>query len=436
MALVFLDTNSINSTSLDTLFGQVDELAKLQAIAHIVLPEIVFDELIAHKQRYFEEERNKLLKSRLLSNFSVGREQLKELTFDSYREDMIQRNSIKYELASIQDSKAAMEQLYKLAIRNEAPFEKGSDKGFKDACVVITIDEYVRQHTEYSSVLLITKDNRMSEYFDSEECRVTTVKDIEAALKALAPRAGMEGTKTDEIRTCLLPETSKEQAEIKVGDLNAISALINELENSHSFFETHKIVDKYRCMDLNHLSSRDGRRILEACASNDQVSYILADNDIASFITPIFLQYQQNLDVAEYSIFVDALGLPNDRMDDSGNIILSRSEKEAYNNFTQGLVAHIQSRGFDSSISTDISWIEGQLDQLVILGSVDENAISWSRIASIFIKGDVTASGARVKVSVLKEFLSLLQHGSDAKASAIINAIAFRLGEIDQDYPF
>ena len=44
--LAFLDTNSIDSKSLDVLFAHPDELSKLARIANITLPIVVFDELM------------------------------------------------------------------------------------------------------------------------------------------------------------------------------------------------------------------------------------------------------------------------------------------------------------------------------------------------------------------------------------------------------
>lgn len=72
-------------------------------------------------------------------------------------------------------------------------------------------------------------------------------------------------------------------------------------------------------------------------------------------------------------MFVDALGLPNERHDASGRVILSRSERDAYNDFVQGLMSNIRSRDFDSSITTNASEIEAGLDRLIALEAIDEH---------------------------------------------------------------
>lgn len=154
------------------------------------------------------------------------------------------------------------------------------------------------------------------------------------------------------------------------------------------------------------------------------------------FIRSLFLKFQESLGNDAYSMFVDALGLPNERHDASGHVMLSRSERDAYNDFVQGLMSNIRSRDFDSSITTDAIAIEDGLDRLIALEAIDKHAVSWRDVAPVFVKNGVTASSSIVKAGVLQTFLSLLQHGSDEKEKAIINAIAFRLEEVDLDIPF
>lgn len=435
--VAFLDTNSINSSSLDTLFGNADDLAKLELLAHIVLPSVVFDELIEHKKRHFDQERQKLMKNHLLPSLSGSREKLQELTFESYEMAMKANCPINYEVADIQNREAAMAHMYDLAIHNKAPFEENSDKGFKDAWVVMTVDEYLERHPEYDHALLVTNDNRMAEYFDNAANRVTVVPNINEVLKVLSLRRSDAGDAKDDSSQVYISQSNDfNPSEDSKDNVNQVNALIDDLNNSRSFAETHAVVAKYKDVDFTNLSSREGRMILEACVANDQVSYILPDEDVDGFIRPLFLQFQESLGNDAYSMFVDALGLPNERHDASGHVMLSRSERDAYNDFVQGLMSNIRSRDFDSSITTDATEIEDGLDRLIALEAIDEHAVSWRDVALIFVKDGVTASSSIVKAGILQNFLSLLQHGSDEKEEAIINAIAFRLEEIDLDIPF
>lgn len=435
--VAFLDTNSINSSSLDTLFGNADDLSKLESLAHIVLPSVVFDELVEHKRRHFEQERQKLMKNHLLPSLSGSGEKLHKLTFESYEMTMKANCSINYEVADIHDREVAMAHMYDLAIHNKAPFEENSDKGFKDAWAVMTVEEFLDHHPEYHRALLITNDNRMAEYFESETNQVEVVPNIKEALKALSlSRKDEAGARAIVSHSCTSQNNESSSPEDSIRNAGQEKDLINGLNNSQSFAETHTVIAKFNNIDIKSLSPREGRMILEACVTNDQVSYILSDKDVDSFIRPIFLQFQQDLENDAYSMFVDALGLPNERHDASGRVMLSRSERDAYNDFVQGLMSNIRSRDFDSSIITDATAIEDGLDRLIALEAIDEHAVSWRDVALVFVKDGVTASSSIVKAGILRNFQSLLQHGSDEKEKAIIDAIAFRLEEVDLDIPF
>lgn len=395
--LAFLDTNSIDSKSLDVLFAHPDELSKLARIAHITLPIVVFDELMSHKRARFKEDRQNLMNSRLLNDIPGSREKLQELTFDSYKDAMVRNCSIKYDIIRLTNYEAAWARTYDLALHNKAPFNKGSDKGFKDAYIVLAIEEYLEQHPRYSNVLLITGDVRMTEYFSSPESKVKVYKDINAALKSLllngADSGGIAENGNDPFESRNVSGISPTKRNANLIDINA---LIDDLNNSHSFLNTHSIVAKYKDMDISNLSLGDARRILEACINNSQVSYVLTDKDVNRFVRPIFIHYQKSLDDDEYSAYVDALGLPNDRLDASGHVLLSRCESEAYNTFVQGLISHIQSRSFGSSISTDVDEIESQISRLVSYEAIDKNAVTWRDVAFVFIKNGVSASSSKV----------------------------------------
>jgi len=59
-------------------------------------------------------------------------------------------------------------------------------------------------------------------------------------------------------------------------------ALIEELENAGSFVMTHDVVA--RLAAFRYFSLDEAKAILEAAAGNNQVSWILTDEDVAQFI--------------------------------------------------------------------------------------------------------------------------------------------------------
>ena len=56
-----------------------------------------------------------------------------------------------------------LEKIIDLAINRKAPFEKESDKGFKDVCIFFTITDYLRSNG--GQVYFVTKDKRLTEAF-------------------------------------------------------------------------------------------------------------------------------------------------------------------------------------------------------------------------------------------------------------------------------
>ena len=243
----------------------------------------------------------------------------------------------------------------------------------------------------------------MTDYYPPES-QVKVYSTINATLKALKLSSQDSECATEsEAQSCTSQDIDNTSSEKRSDSSIDIKALINELNDSQSFLNTHSIVEKYKDTDISNLSPRDAKGVLDACIKNSQVSYILSDKDVKHFIQPIFIRYQKSLDTEEYSAFVDALGLPNDRLDAFGHVMLSRSEKDAYNNFAQGLVSHIQSRSFDSSISTDVDGIESQLNTLISLETIDETAVTWYDVALIFIKDGVSASSSKVALDTLQK---------------------------------
>ena len=51
------------------------------------MPSVVFDELVEHNKKHFDQERRKLMKNHLLPSLPGGRERLQKLTFESHEEN-------------------------------------------------------------------------------------------------------------------------------------------------------------------------------------------------------------------------------------------------------------------------------------------------------------------------------------------------------------
>lgn len=422
--VVFLDTNSINNPSLVTFFGKTNELKKNASRVDFVLPRIVYNELIEHKRREFEKSLLQLQRSPLLPRIVEPTINFEGISFEQIISELEAECPVDFSIASLSNKEAIFDNICSLAIRNEAPFEKGTDKGFKDACIAYTILEYADSHPEADSIFLISHDSRLKDFFD----RGTRVK----TLSTLDELHGYISEQDKELR--IQANNPIRSASPKIS--KKLDDLVKGLCNSSSFNATHSCISAIKDSG-GKITSEQGMALLKAAANNQQINWILIDEDVKGFILPIFNQYQELLDEHDYRAIVDAAGLPNDRVDEFGNVSLSRSEKETYDSFVDGLVSHIQSRDFGTSIATDYQEIEGELRDLLAKGEIDNRALTWEKLADCFIKnGSVIASSSSVSITPIKQFMRLMTSSSDRKRKAIMESIEARLEEVDEDFPF
>lgn len=432
---VFLDTNSINSTSFNALFGNRDALARLAEMARIVVPETVFSELLEHKKRHFFSKKDEARKNPLYQLAGIDTEPLEQIDYDELVSTMREECEIQFDIASIQNQADAFAKIKELAIHNNAPFDKGSDKGFKDACIVLEIDDFRKQHPGAKEVLVISKDTRVADYYNDEP-EVVCIESVKALLRRLPSDSAISDSDNDNLRDDKeLPNQGNFQVSSGEIDLMATS-LITELKTSGSFARTHNIVERFKGIDPAGVGRLAGKEILRCCIDNYQVYYVLSDRDVRNFILPFFELYQDLLNDEDYASFVDGASLPYERIDSEGHARLSRCEKEAYGEFVQALIAHIKLRGFDTVYISDSEEIKKSLSELINKFYIDEKLVNWQKVAHVFMRGDVVASVSPVNIDLLRGFMSLLQHSSKEKADAIVEALHFRLDEVEVEFPF
>lgn len=429
--VVFPDTNSLESGSLNTLFGHEPQFVELASVATIVLPNVILDEITRHKKHAFQQELSRLSKSPLRGDLDIRQESLDELNFEDRMAAIRESCKVSFEKASLTASKSAFQRIYSLAMSNKPPFDKGSDKGFKDACFVLTIDEYLKSHPQVTRSIVISEDSRVQDYFHGEGREI--VSNVDECLHAILEPTEGNNSKFNKTTTGASPNAAfaKESSE-----KTCAVAFAEDLAHSRSFQETHDIVSRYANANFSNITASEALAILKACINNNQVSYLLSDNDVNKLILPIFEHNQNQLSYEEYSEFVDCASLPNDRLDPNGSASLSRLERKAYSKFVDGLVSHISSRDFQSTISTDAVEIESQLSKLISLAKIDRNVGTWQNIATVFIQNGVYASTEIANISTIEDFERLLNHSGNEKKKSILEALRFRLEETDVDIPF
>lgn len=420
--IVFVDTNVVDGDkSFNHLLGNRRKLTDLAKSADLVIPKVVIDELINHKLHIYQSEKSHFVKSPFFSHVGIETAEIEKLEFESIKKQLLEDQSIPYKIASINKSKEeAFNKIYSLAIRNLAPFDKGSDKGFKDACIAICIECYLANEPNHEA-FLITKDSRLSEYFASS--KEIEVVNSETSILANSRR-----------KATLSAANSNSNAQSPTRN-EALSARVDQLCNSKSFEETHYIVGEL-AHHLDELGLDSINKIIESTIENNQISWIASDPDVREFIIPLFLKVETALDDRNYAKITDLLLMPNNRKDEYGRPQYSRQERASYEHFADALISHIGERHYLSSINTDPENIKAGLSKLLSDSSLDPKVSTWQDLANLFFDKGSYASTAPIDQNIVKDFLSLLKTSSDEKAGDIIESLKRRLESIEIDYPF
>ena len=423
---VFLDTNSVDKDNFTTgVFGKRPALERIAKEYDIKIPRIVFDELQEHKRRKFENEKRQLLGNALTKRIGVDFQAVKQLVFDQINEEIIERETIPYEMCEMEEPEQFLEKFYELAVRHKPPFDAGSDKGFKDACIASTIDRYLNEHDDVDYIVLVTADERLKDYFADNQ-RVKTYGKVEDLLE----------------KRIQAVETAKTEA--KSADVEARSARSEDIENeindaimafcsSGSFMSTHNAVARLAPLS-QYLDESEKVRIVRSATSNDQISSILGDEDIKLFVMPLFREVEDWLTNRQYRTFVNAVGLPDNRQDDDGNAVFSTAEQRVYRRLIDNLISHISTRGWDSKVNTDDEAILAQIRGLLAQSSLDPNTLSWKTVSNVFIEGSVSVEPGLAPRDALLDFSEMLAACNPQKRASVIQAISNRLKDIEVDY--
>ena len=429
--VVFLDTNSIDNCRLDSLFGNEDDLIGLCGVANIVVPSMVLDELIKHKEQHFLSKLKDLRANPLSKSVGVDWEIVEHLSFDMYEKRLREDQNIPFETCGPIDKVKVFNEMYKRVLNNDPPFNKGTDKGFKDAVIAISICDYINSHDNVDEYYVVTKDGRLRDFFNSDgELSVFIVGSVCEAVNCIEEGLSFEC----DIKSC---DISKKASNKK--DTLSLNEIVDELCNSYSFASTHKFVNQIQ-EHKSLISVHNGMRLLDAAMVNQQIWWILSDRDIQEFYGFLLHEFGDSLSDSEYDWIVDHADLPNDRFDESGNPRFSKYERSIYSEFCDELVSHIQSRSWLSYIRVKEKEIVPALRSIISTASLDERAAGWNDVVALFIDGRCVVSTSSLDINSLKNFIEYYSGCNIRKRTAIINAIKARLEEVtvsyDEDIPF
>ena len=313
---VIVDTNIIYNNQIDTFLGGREELEKFSERATILIPEMVIDEIKSGKRRELLSERDKFLSNRFHSLMEMDEEETKNFNIEKLISELQDEEDIQYTTILLKDSKV-IEEMKVLALNNDAPFHKGSDKGFKDAYIYFTVLEYLQQPTNTDEIIFfLTRDSRLKEAFKTEgqiraigsfdefeQYDPTNLEKLGEEIEVSISREDIKDTWLNreknwivEIRTdgkTVRVEVDSESGEaMDHACTDAIEAKIQNLINSDLFSATHTAIEKLEGYG-KYFSHGQMRDLIEAAIENSQISRIAYDNDVKKFFSEIYEQLQE-----------------------------------------------------------------------------------------------------------------------------------------------
>jgi hypothetical protein len=308
---IVADTNAlVGKNTFDTLFGNRTELEKILAIpgSELVVPSIVIDELLNQKSTAFKTAKSRLTESsyykKRVSSKVKAEIESDDTDLSSLRSDV----SMPHTTIDLSDKATALDKIRRLATNYQAPFQvyssdkkENSDKGFKDAYIALTIDEYLTQISDGENIFLLTKDARLAEYFQGNT-RVVRVQSYDEINSQIEQPAKPENLVATNLPTGSVKPLSQERLNIQ--------ELLTDFRNTGTFTTTHALVPKIvKLQKNNKLIASDYTDILEATAENNQINWLLGDEDVREFILPIFKEYAGRLNTEQYNTIASGLGL-------------------------------------------------------------------------------------------------------------------------------
>lgn len=424
--VVIVDTNlARNENSFSQLLGFRSQLERISAGARLMIPKVVIDEIIAQKHLAFEKEVATLKRSGVLKLAEFSCEILDDLAFDDISNKIRNDKSVDYDLLPLPPADSIFPQLYDWAIAHSAPFDEKSDKGFKDACIVASIEYFIEHHGIDEEIVLCTDDGRMASYFEHRS-DVRVENDLNKVLPSpLLPKA------VSPVR----PMADRDVEGTTVVELAAVDSMIGGLRDSSSFAMTHELI-KRLAENSRAITGRQEIEILDIALANDQVAWILKDDDVCDFIKPIFLRHKDELTDSSYGRYIDCFNLPDEREEERGEPFFTSKEKHTFRAFADMAEKNITYKVIDAHIEDDPQSLLKGLDELLDAHRLDDYLTSIKPLASVLIDGYVEVKPGAVPLDVVRGFATMLANSSPRKREAIVTNLVMRLRDIEDEILF
>ena len=197
-----------------------------------------------------------------------------------------------------------------MAIGNQAPFNKDSDKGFKDACIYVSILNFIPELSD-RSIFFWGSDGRLKDAFEGHDS-ISVINSLELyhqkssrflmdgyfygllsdELNSPVDESSISATwknkddnwvvKISIAESVFLVQVDSREIVSKIQEADKESKIL-DLVDSGGFSATHSAVSELQPL-IPFLSSEDIQRINTAVEDNNQIRWIADDDDVEEFL--------------------------------------------------------------------------------------------------------------------------------------------------------
>ena len=175
---VFVDTNQLRHEGAEGFFGNLAALEQLARVADLHIPAIVIEEIKWQKRRKLRSDLDKFKSNYFFQHVQADADAM-EAHIEVRIEELYQAAAAEIEFIEcpLAEDILHLPHLQDLSLKKLAPFDLSGDKGFKDACIYLTINQFL--DTTDDEVFLLSNDGRLGEAF-AENPRVHVLKSADA----------------------------------------------------------------------------------------------------------------------------------------------------------------------------------------------------------------------------------------------------------------
>lgn len=165
---VFLDTNLIRNPDVKTFFGNITKLQQISRLAQIYIPCIVIEEIKWQKLEKLRSSLDTFRDNYFSSLFKYKIDDLKQHISNKIEElYKSAKTEIDFIEIALKKDLEHIDHLKDLAVQKIAPFETKNDKGFKDAYIYLTVNQYLSENRKH--LFLFTNDGKLKEAFSDNK---------------------------------------------------------------------------------------------------------------------------------------------------------------------------------------------------------------------------------------------------------------------------